>query len=272
MMHDLCTAACMDIQRHDEGIPGGMDLSCIEALGGFGTAIDALVAIKTLIFEQKRITWDQLLNALEKNWEGEEAIRQLCLNAPKYGNGIEWVDQIGRDIMTVMLDYAARYPKPNGKGTVVRIVPITFHVAAGSVTFATPTGRPAGEFLSEGISPAHGMDVKGPTVALGSIAKATSVASPHRGPMLINMKFSPANLAGEEGARRLMQVIRTWCDLKLWHIQFNVINRDTLIAAQKDPEKYRDLVVRIAGYCAYFVDLSPMQQEEILKRTEEEAA
>ena len=272
MMHDLCTAACMDIQRHDEGIPGGMDLSCIEALGGFGTAIDALAAIKTLIFEQKRITWDQLLNALEKNWEGEEAIRQLCLNAPKYGNGIEWVDQIGRDIMTVMLDYAARYPKPNGKGTVVRIVPITFHVAAGSVTFATPTGRPAGEFLSEGISPAHGMDVKGPTVALGSIAKATSVASPHRGPMLINMKFSPANLAGEEGARRLMQVIRTWCDLKLWHIQFNVINRDTLIAAQKDPEKYRDLVVRIAGYCAYFVDLSPMQQEEILKRTEEEAA
>ena len=271
MMHTLASDACMDLHRHDEPIPGGMDLSCIEAVGGFGTAIDALAAIKTLIFEQKRITWDQLLNALEKNWEGEEAIRQLCLNAPKYGNGIEWVDQIGRDIYTLMLDYAARYPKPNGTNTIVRIVPITFHVAAGSVTFATPTGRFAGEYLSEGVSPSHGMDVKGPTVSLGSMAKAVAVASKHRGPQLINMKFSPANLAGEEGARRLMQVIRTWCDLKLWHIQFNVINRETLIAAQKDPEKYRDLVVRIAGYCAYFVDLSPMQQEEILNRTEEVA-
>ena len=150
-----------------------------------------------------------------------------------------------------------------------RIIPITFHVPAGKVTFATPTGRPAGEYLSEGISPAHGMDVKGPTVTMHSMARATAAAYKEKGANLINMKFSPANVAGDTGTQRLVQIIRTWCRLKLWHLQFNIINRDTLLAAQKDPEKYRDLVVRIAGYCAYFVELTPMQQEEIIARTEE---
>jgi formate C-acetyltransferase len=261
----------MDLQRHDELIPGGLDLSCIDGIGGFGTAIDSLAAIRTLIFDERKLTWDELLEALECNWEGKEAIRQMCLNAPKYGNGIEWVDMIGRDIHKVVLDYVHRFPKPNGQSTMVRIIPITFHVPAGKVTMATPTGRPAGEYLSEGISPAHGMDVKGPTVSMTSMARATALAYKEKGANLINMKFSPANLAGEAGTRRLMQVIRTWCDLKLWHLQFNIINRDTLLAAQKDPAKYRDLVVRIAGYCAYFVDLTPSQQAEIIARTEENA-
>jgi formate C-acetyltransferase len=115
------------------------------------------------------------------------------------------------------------------------------------------------------------MDVKGPTVTLTSMARATTIACKEKGPNLINMKFAPANIAGEAGTRRLMQIMRTWCNLKLWHLQFNVINRDTLLAAQQEPEKYRDLVVRIAGYCAYFVELSPMQQAEILARTEEHA-
>jgi formate C-acetyltransferase len=144
-------------------------------------------------------------------------------------------------------------------------------VPSGRVTMATPTGRPAGEYLSEGISPTHGMDVKGPTVTMNAMTKATAIACKEKGPNLINMKFAPANIAGEAGTRRLMQIIRHWCSLKLWHVQFNVINRDTLLAAQKDPEKYRDLVVRIAGYCAYFVELTPMQQAEILARTEEHA-
>jgi formate C-acetyltransferase len=269
MLHDLASQACMDLQRHDEPIPGALDLSCIDGIGGFGTAIDSLAAIKTLIFDEKKLTWDALLDALECNWQGKEAVRQMCLNAPKYGNGIEWVDNIGKEVHRVVLDYVRRFPKPNGQGTMVRIIPITFHVPAGRVTMATPTGRPAGEYLSEGISPAHGMDVKGPTVSLTSMARATSLACKEKGANLINMKFSPANLAGEAGTHRLMQIIRTWCNLKLWHVQFNIINRDTLLAAQADPEKYRDLVVRIAGYCAYFVELTPMQQAEILARTEE---
>lgn len=271
MLHDLASKHCMDLQRHGEGIPGQLDLTCIDGIGGFGTAIDSLVAIKTLIFEEKKLTWDELLTALECNWEGKEAIRQLCLNAPKFGNGIEWVDHLGKEIYRISLDYVRNNPKPNGQPTIVRIIPITFHVPAGRVTFATPTGRPAGEYLSEGISPAHGMDVKGPTITMNSMTRATAIACKEKGPNLINMKFAPANIAGEAGSRRLMQIIRTWSNLKLWHIQFNVINRDTLLAAQKNPEKFRDLVVRIAGYCAYFVELTQMQQAEILARTEEHA-
>ncbi len=269
MMHDLANKACMDLQRHDEVIPGALDLSCIDGIGGFGTAIDSLVTIKTLIFDEKKLTWDELLAALECNWEGKEAIRQMCLNTPKFGNGIEWVDQLGKEIYRISLDFVRNNPKPNGQPTMVRIIPITFHVPAGRVTMATPTGRPAGEYLSEGISPAHGMDVKGPTVSMNSMTRATAIACKEKGANLINMKFAPANIAGEAGTRRLMQIIRTWCNLKLWHVQFNVINRDTLLAAQKEPEKFRDLVVRIAGYCAYFVELTPMQQAEILARTEE---
>ena len=214
MMHDLASKACMDLHRHDEGIPGGLDLACIDGVGGFGTAIDTLAAIKTLVFDEKKLSWNELLGALECNWEGKEAIRQMCLNAPKYGNGIEWVDQIGKDIYRVVLDYVRKNPRPNGLPTIVRIIPITFHVPAGKVTFATPTGRPAGEYLSEGISPAHGMDLKGPTVSMTSMARATAIAVEEKGPNLINMKFAPANLAGEAGTRRLMQILRTWCNLE----------------------------------------------------------
>ena len=151
----------------------------------------------------------------------------------------------------------------------MRCIPITFHVPLGKVTWATPNGRLAQEYLSEGISASHGMDVKGPTVALTSMAHARDRSYREKGGDLINLKFNPANVAGEEGTRRLMQVIRTWCELKHWHVQFNIINKETLLAAQKEPDKYRNLIVRIAGYSAYFVDLSPMQQAEIIARTEE---
>jgi formate C-acetyltransferase len=113
------------------------------------------------------------------------------------------------------------------------------------------------------------MDTKGPTVSLGSMARARNLSYREKAGDLINLKFSPANVAGEEGTQRLTQIIRTWCELKLWHVQFNIINRQTLLAAQQDPAKYRNLIVRIAGYSAYFVDLSPAQQAEIIARTEE---
>ena len=217
------------------------------------------------------MTWDELLAAIEDNWEGHEAIRQMCLSAPKYGNGIAWVDEIGFEIEHFLLEFLHPIRSRTGRSFLLRQIPITFHIPLGKVTWATPNGRPAGEYLSEGISASHGMDVKGPTVALVSIANARDRGFREKGGDLINLKFSPANVAGEEGTRRLMQVIRTWSELKHWHVQFNIINRATLLAAQKEPEKYRDLVVRIAGYSAYFVDLSPMQQAEIIARTEEAA-
>jgi formate C-acetyltransferase len=180
------------------------------------------------------------------------------------------VDQIGFDIERFILDFIHRHPKPHGQSFMLRCIPVTIHVPTGRVVGATPSGRPAGEYLSEGISPSHGMDVNGPTVSLRSMARARCLGYKEKAADLINMKFTPQTVAGEEGTRRLMQIIRTWCDMKLWHLQFNILNRSTLLAAQKDPEKYRNLVVRIAGYSAYFVDLSPMQQAEIIARTEEQ--
>ena len=271
MLHDLAMKECMDLHRHGEYIPGAIDLPCIETMGK-GTVIDSLAAIKDLIYDTKKLTWDQLLTAMEANWQGHEAVHQLCLNAPKYGNGIEWVDAIGWDIDRLQLELARSYPVRPHQHYMQRSVPVTIHVPMGRVVWATPNGRPAHEYLSEGISPSHGMDVKGPTTTLHSIARARCTGYKEKGADLVNMKFTPSTVAGEEGTRRLMDVIRTWCDLKLWHVQFNIINKQTLLAAQKDPDKYRDLVVRIAGYSAFFVDLSPMQQAEIIARTEEDMA
>jgi formate C-acetyltransferase len=268
MLHDLAMDECRDLHTHGEYFAGAIDHSTFEAIGK-GTAIDSLAAIKHLIYDTKKLTWDQLLTAIEDDWRGHEAIRQLCLNAPKYGNGIEWVDSIGFDIETLLLEFLHQHPKPHNQAFLLRQIPVTFHVPMGNVTWATPNGRRAREYLSEGISASHGMDSKGPTVLLASMARARNLSYREKAGDLINLKFSPANVAGAEGTQRLAQIIRTWCELKLWHIQFNIINRQTLLAAQSDPEKYRNLIVRIAGYSAYFVDLSPKQQAEIIARTEE---
>jgi pyruvate formate-lyase/glycerol dehydratase family glycyl radical enzyme len=270
MLHDLAMAECRDLHSHGEWFEGAIDHSTFEAIGK-GTAIDSLAAIKHLVFDTKKLGWDQLLAAMEANWEGHEAVRQLCLHAPKYGNGIEWVDRIGFDIETALLEFLNANPKPHGQVFLLRQIPITFHVPFGKVTWATPNGRKATEYLAEGISASHGMDLKGPTVALGSIARARNRSFREKGGDLINLKFSPANVEGEAGTRRLMQIIRAWCEMKHWHVQFNIIHRETLLAAQKEPDKYRNLIVRIAGYSAYFVDLSPAQQAEIIARTEEHA-
>lgn len=268
MLHDLAMAECRDLHTHGDYFPGAIDHSTFEAIGK-ATAIDSLAAVKHLIFDTRRLTWDQLLTAIEDNWEGHEAIRQLCVNAPKYGNGIEWVDAIGFEIESFILEFLHRHPKPHNQAFLLRQIPVTFHIPMGKVTWATPNGRRASEYLSEGISASHGMDMKGPTVALSSMARARNVSYREKGGDLINLKFSPANVAGEQGTQRLMQIIRTWSELKHWHVQFNIVNKATLLAAQKDPDTYRNLIVRIAGYSAYFVDLSPTQQAEIIERTEE---
>ncbi len=271
MLHDLAMQECRDLHTHGEYFPGAIDHSTFEAIGK-GTAIDSLAAVKHLIFDTKKLTWDELLTAMEDNWQGHEAIRQLCLHAPKYGNGIDWVDDIGWEIEHFLLEFLGKHPKAHNQAFLLRQIPITFHVPLGKVTWATPNGRPAGEYLAEGISASHGMDLKGPTVSLTSMAHARDISHREKGGDLINLKFNPANVAGEEGTRRLMQIVRTWSTLKHWHVQFNIINKATLLAAAKDPDKYRNLIVRIAGYSAYFVDLSPMQQAEIIARTEEHMA
>ena len=265
-LHDLCMKEGKDVNYGK--IDGAISLGPQISIVGFGTVIDSLAAIKKLVYEDKVVTMDELLEALQNNFESKEVLRQMCLNAPKYGNGDPEVDQIGRDIEDFILGMFDRHINAYGGKPELMYVPITAHIPLGKIVGATPNGRRAGEPLSEGISPTQGADIYGPTVTLSSIAATKNTKYVNRAARLLNIKLSPQAVAGEEGTKRLASMIRTWCDQKHWHIQFNIINRDTLIAAQKNPEKYRNLLVRVAGYSAYFVDLSPQLQNEIINRTE----
>ena len=265
MLHDRCMAECRDM--HAGPIEGALYLGFIDTLG-FATAIDSLAAIKKLVFDDKRISLDELLQATDADFEGHEATRQLCLNAPKYGNDDSYADAMGHDIEATFVDLARKVPSAFGGELDVRYVTITAHIPFGAVRRATPDGRRAGEPVSEGVSPSQGADRNGPTASLISVARTRCEAHKERAARLLNMKLSPATVAGREGTRKLMSLIRTACDLKMWHLQFNIVNRETLLAARKDPEKYRNLLVRVAGYSAYFVDLTPKLQDEIIERTE----
>jgi len=264
MLHDLCMEECKDM--HDGPIDGALYLGFIDTLG-FATAIDSLAAIKKLVFDEKKLTMEELLEALRTNFEGKEAIRQMCLNAPKYGNNEPYADLIGRDIEAFGVKLTRRYKSAFGGELDIRYVTITAHVPFGAILGATPDGRKAGEPVAEGVSPSQGADRNGPTASLISIAKTRASGYKERAARLLNMKLTPSAVAGPEGTKKLMSLIRTACDLKMWHLQFNIINRETLVAAKEDPEKYRDLLVRVAGYSAYFVDLSAQLQDEIIHRT-----
>ncbi len=267
-VHDLCMKDCKDL--HSPRIEGGIDLGYFEFIG-YGTVIDSLVAVKKLVFEEKKITMDELIGALESNFEGKEAVRQMLLNTPKYGNNDAYADAIGKILDEEALKFTKKYSRELGVHLDLRYVPFTSHVPFGKVVSATPNGRKAFTPLSDGSSASQGADVKGPTAVLLSNYNTKNYDYRERAARLLNIKFSPATVAGEAGSQKLVSLIRTWCDLKLWHIQFNIINNQTLIAAQKNPEKYRNLIVRIAGYSAYFVDLSPDLQNDLIARTEHSA-
>jgi formate C-acetyltransferase len=256
---------CQDIQQgqFEDGIaPGFWDPI------GSGTAIDSLSALKKLIYDDAAITMDQMLDALANNFEGMDLLHRKCLNAPKFGNNDPYADDIGRDLENFFRSISNNYTNISGGKLDVRYVPVTSHVPLGRIVSALPNGRKAGEPLSEGMSPSQGCDAKGPTASLLSVAHTKATKFQEGGEGVLNMKLSPQAVAGEAGTKVLAALIRTWCDLKIWHIQFNIVNTSTLKAAQLNPEKYRNLLVRVAGYSAYFVDLSPNLQDEIIRRTE----
>ncbi|MEG2171705.1 MAG: glycyl radical protein [Desulfovibrionaceae bacterium] len=263
-LHDLCMKHCMDL--HEVDIPEGINLGYFEYMG-FGTVIDSLSAIKKLVFEDKKLTMKQILTALEHNFEGYEDIQELLRSAPCYGNNDLFADSIGRDIDRLSVEYGAKYGAELGMHNDVRYVPFTSHVPFGKVVSASPNGRKAWTPLSDGSSASHGADVNGPTAILLSNYNSKNMGMRDRAARMLNIKFTPKCLEGEQGTEKLVAFIRTFCDLKLWHVQFNVINQQTLVAAQKDPKKYRNLIVRIAGYSAYFVDLSPDLQNDLIART-----
>ncbi|MDD5206438.1 MAG: pyruvate formate lyase family protein, partial [Desulfobacterales bacterium] len=248
-------------------IPGGIDMGYFEYIG-YGTVIDSLSAIRKLVFEEKRLSMAEVLNALESNFEGKEDVRQMLMNAPCYGNNDSYADSLGKAIDRTCLEFAKKYAKELGIFLDLRFVPFTSHVPFGKVVSATPNGRRAWTPLSDGSSASHGSDRNGPTAVLLSNFNTKNYDYRERASRLLNIKLSPKCVAGEEGTRKLISFIRTLVDLKLWHVQFNIINKMTLLAAQRDPEKYRGLIVRIAGYSAYFVDLSPELQNDLIARTE----
>ena len=264
VLHALCRKHCIDL--HQPQIPEGLNFGYFEFMG-LGTVIDSLAAIKKLVFEDKKLTMDQLIDALEANFEGYEDIQQLLRTAPCYGNDDEYADEIGRELDRMAVSFAAKYGKEMGINNDARYVPFTSHVPFGKVVSATPNGRVAWFPLADGSSPSHGADHNGPTAILLSNHNTKNYGMRARAARLINVKFTPKCVEGDAGTEKLVQFIRTWCDLKLWHIQFNVINADTLKKAQKDPQKYRNLIVRIAGSSAYFVDLTPDLQNDLIART-----
>ncbi len=264
-LHDLCMKNCKDL--HSPQIEGGINLGYFECIG-YGTVIDSLAAIKKLIFEDKKLTMAELIDALENNFEGKEDIRHMLMKCPCYGNNDPYADVIARDIDKAALEFTKKYSKELGVHLDLRYVPFTSHVPFGKVVSASPNGRKAWTPLADGSSASHGADVNGPTAILLSNFKSKNYDYRERAARLLNIKLSPKCVAGEEGTEKLVSFIRTFCDLKLWHLQFNIINKETLLAAQREPEKYRSLIVRVAGYSAYFVDLSPELQDDIIRRTE----
>jgi len=233
---------------------------------GLGTITDSLTAIKYEVFDKKNVRMKELLSALKANFDGHENLRQMLLNkTPKYGNDDDYADQIMRTVFEIY--YGAVDGRPNTKGGYHRInlLPTTVHVYFGKVLGATPDGRKAGEPVSEGVSPVQGADRRGPTAVIKSVSKIDHLRT---GGTLLNQKFAPELLEDEQGMDKLGHLIRTYFRLDGHHIQFNVISADTLREAQKHPEKYTDLLVRVAGYSDYFVDLSTELQNEIIKRTE----
>lgn len=233
---------------------------------GLGSLTDIITSIKYNVFDQKILGWQELLTAMTNNFKGYENLQKhLIYDTPKYGNDDDYADRFANEIFEIF--YSAVDGQPTFRGGVFRInmLPTTSHVYFGSVTGASPDGRNAGEPLSEGISPFQGADKKGPTAVIKSASKFDHIRT---GGTLLNQKFAPSFFDGEDTIYKVTALVRSYFRLDGHHIQFNVVDAETLKDAQVHPEKYQDLIVRVAGYSDYFNDLGEDLQNEIIRRTE----
>jgi formate C-acetyltransferase len=261
----LLISDCVQVGRdyHDGG--ARYNTTYIQGVG-LGTMTDSLSAIDTHVYKDKTLTMADLLAILEADFAGSERQLQMLLNrTPRYGNDDDEADSIMRRVFEAY--YAAVENRPNTKGGRyhINLLPTTCHVYFGSVCGATPDGRRAQMPLSEGISPVQGADRQGPTAVLKSAAKMDHVRT---GGTLLNQKFAPSLLKDDAGLDLLVRLIRGYFQLDGHHVQFNVVDTETLREAQRHPEQYRDLIVRVAGYSDYFCDLDKFLQDEIIARTE----
>jgi formate C-acetyltransferase len=236
-----------------------------QVIGGTNVA-DSITAIRKVVFDDKKVSLPQLIKIMDNNWEGREDIRQACLNAPKFGNDDDYADLIAREVHSrgeaAMESVKDRYGFSNrGDGSAVSA---TYGLAID--TPATPDGRVDGEPFSDStLAPSPGKDKKGPTAVLKSCAKISTIDTYNH---LLNQKFLPKFLE-EDLKPAFISYLKTWKEMNIPHIQFNIVDKQTLLKAKNEPEKYSDLIVRVAGFSAYFVDLSGGLQDHIIARTEQ---
>ena len=234
---------------------------------GIGTVTDCLAAVKYNVFDKQNFTMEELIEAMEHDYEGYDAIyRMVHDKTPKYGNDDDYADDIMQEVFELYRSSITGRPNMKGGKYGVDMLPTTCHVYFGDVILATPNGRKAHKPVSEGISPEKSADTNGPTAVIKSCAKMDHLATAGT---LLNQKFTPDVVAGEEGLDNMASLIRSYFSMDGHHIQFNVIDRQTLIDAQKNPEEYKDLIVRVAGYSDFFRNLSKPLQDEIIERTEQ---
>ncbi len=242
------------------------NLSGIQAIQCANIA-DCLAALKALVYDEGSVDRKTLRKALANDFEGEELLRLRLLNkAPKYANDVEWVDEIAHKWISVFTEKFSGYRNARGGPYHTGLYTVSAHVPMGQNVGATPDGRRAREPLADGgMSAVYGRDVRGPTALLKSVARVDSLLGSNG--TLLNMKFLPSLFRSEDGVKKFVGLMRAIVALKIIHAQFNVVNRDDLLAAQRQPELYRSLTIRVAGYTAYFTELAPDLQQEIIERT-----
>ena len=237
------------------------------SLGGAPNVGDSLAAIRKVVFEDKKISMDRLINSLDGNFESEGEVLHLLQGAPKFGNDDDYVDSIVNDVLIHAANEAGKIKGIAGAISNVAAATITANIPLGYIVGALPDGRRSGEPLSEGgISPHQGRNLSGPTATMRSVAKLDHVKLSDGS--VLNMRFNPDALKDESKIRKFAFLIRTFCETGGALVQFNIVSTDMLKEAQRHPEKYKDLLVRVATYSAYFVELSPELQDDIIARME----
>ncbi len=233
---------------------------------GLGSITDSLTAIKFNIYDNKNVTMQELLNALKNNFKDSKSLREMLLNrTPKYGNDEDYADDLMKQVFEIYWNAIDGRPNTKGGEHRVNLLPTTVHIYFGRMIGAMPDGRKAHEPLSEGVSPVQGADVKGPTAVIKSVAK---IDHERTGGTLLNQKFSPKFLDDEKSLEKVAHLVRSYFKMDGHHIQFNVVSVETLRDAQQHPDKYRNLIVRVAGYSDLFINLGIELQNEIINRTE----
>lgn len=251
---------------------GGVKYTYGPAFIGTGIAdlTNSLSAIKKFVYDDKTITMDELVKAIEANFEGYEVMHQMLSNGtPMYGNDIPEVDALAGEFTDYAYSEIIKHNSFRGPHYISGLYPVSSHVPHGKVVGALPYGRLATTPLADGLSPKGGTDTSGPTAVLKSVSKVN--AELHTAGTLLNMRLDPASVKGDLGLKRISSLIRTLVDLSIYHIQFNVTNSDTLCKAQANPDKYKGLIIRVAGYSAYFTELCREMQDDIIQRTIHEA-